>query len=99
MNNSEYNLRVQNMYHSDTLNSLIDSEYFMPIYYNTLYQRIDKLLANLNDTSGFDTPKSLMPATDNEGNSFSDDDDFGSSEEEDDTDPTFSKFTPFYPFL
>lgn len=45
MNNNDYNLRVQNVIHSDKLNSLVDNEYFLSIYYNSLYEKIDKLLS------------------------------------------------------
>ena len=51
MNNQEYNLRIQNIFHSDRLNSLLDCEYFLPIYYNSLYTKIDQLLANINDSN------------------------------------------------
>jgi hypothetical protein len=51
MNNPEYNIRIQNDFHSDKLNSLLDSEYMLPLYYNTLYDKIDKLLAG---GEGFD---------------------------------------------
>jgi len=44
MNNQDYNLRVQNVHHSDKLNALLDNEYMMPMYYNTLYEQVDKLL-------------------------------------------------------
>ncbi|CAI2383698.1 unnamed protein product [Moneuplotes crassus] len=45
MKNSDYSLRVQDCHHSDKLNALLDSEYMMPIYYNNLYEKIDKMLA------------------------------------------------------
>ena len=80
MNNRQYNIRVQNMFHSDRLNSLIDSEYFLPIYYNTLYQKIDKLLANIED-DGYGSVSKDSESEKNEGESFSDDEEFTHSDD------------------
>ena len=81
MNNSQYNVRVQNMFHSDRLNSLIDSEYFLPIYYNTLYQKIDELLANIKD-DGYGFISNDSESEKNEGETFSDNEEFDNSDDE-----------------
>lgn len=45
MSNNDFNVRVQNMHHSNRLHGLLDSEYMLPLYYYNLYQKIDALLA------------------------------------------------------
>ena len=80
MNNNEYNLRVQNIIHSDKLNSLVDNEYFMSMYYNSLYEKIDKLLGKNDEDFGYVTQQSRAIDSEFEENDFVEDEFFDSDE-------------------
>ena len=80
MNNNEYNLRVQNIIHSDKLNSLVDNEYFMSMYYNSLYEKIDKLLGKNEEDFGYVTQPSRNIDSELEENEFVEDEMFDSDE-------------------